>query len=132
MAGKRKPSPVEIVTLGLVTPTARVARYRGNSTVTSWPKATSALGSASITSARPPVLENGSPSDATNNIFMAKCETPNLLKPSPDVKDGWHQVAQTSVCGFLSDPLKLKIVLTLSETHRLKSAPLWIRCRMSA
>src|SRR5215468_7465035 len=37
-------------------------------TATSWPRATSAFGRASTTSARPPVLENGKPSDATKRI----------------------------------------------------------------
>src|SRR5579859_1964632 len=37
-------------------------------TATSCPRATSAFGRASTTSARPPVLENGRPSDATKRI----------------------------------------------------------------
>src|SRR5262245_7212313 len=35
---------------------------------TSWPWPTSALGRPSMTSARPPVLENGKPSEAINRI----------------------------------------------------------------
>src|SRR6267143_203993 len=52
-------------------------RARGNTTATSWPCATSAFGSASTTSARPPVLENGSPSDATNKILTALSHKPH-------------------------------------------------------
>src|SRR5215475_16180814 len=37
-------------------------------TATSWPRATRAFGRASTTSARPPVFENGNPSDATKRI----------------------------------------------------------------
>jgi hypothetical protein len=59
-----------IVKLGITTAVAFVLRYRGNTTDTSWPCATSAFGSASTTSARPPVFENGNPSDATNRILM--------------------------------------------------------------
>src|SRR5450432_615630 len=41
--------------------------------------ATSALGSASITSASPPVLENGKPSDATNRILTMR--RPRIHEP---------------------------------------------------
>src|SRR5580704_15709731 len=61
-----------IVRLGIITTLALVPRYRGKTTATSWPCATSAFGSASTTSARPPVFENGSPSDATNSILTVR------------------------------------------------------------
>src|SRR6266852_402696 len=60
-----------MVKLGITTAVVFVPRYRGNTTATSWPCATRAFGSASTTSARPPVFENGSPSDATNRILTA-------------------------------------------------------------
>src|SRR5207249_4199455 len=44
-------------------------------TATSWPCATRAFGSASTTSARPPVFENGSPSGATNKILTVRSPT---------------------------------------------------------
>src|SRR5260370_29142721 len=73
IAGKRsRVPPIGIVRLGITTAVAFVPRYRGNTTATSWPCATSAFGSASTTSARPPVFENGSPSDATNKILMIR------------------------------------------------------------
>src|SRR6266568_2610205 len=72
IAGKRsRVPPIGIVRLGITTAVAFVPRYRGNTTATSWPCTTSAFGSASTTSARPPVFENGSPSDATNKILTA-------------------------------------------------------------
>src|SRR5580704_9293068 len=58
-----------IVRLGIITTLALVPRYRGKTTATSCPCATNAFGSASTTSARPPVFENGSPSDATKSIL---------------------------------------------------------------
>src|SRR5580704_14430566 len=58
-----------IVRLGIITTLALVPRYRGKTTATSWPCATSAFGNASTTSARPPVFENGSPSEATKRIL---------------------------------------------------------------
>src|SRR4029077_1736417 len=45
-----------------------VRRYLGRNTVTSWPKAERALGRAPTTSARPPVFEYGTPSDAAKVI----------------------------------------------------------------
>src|SRR6266702_2566627 len=66
-----------MVRLGITTADAFVPRYRGNTTATSWPCATSAFGSASTTSARPPVFENGSPSDATNKILIAYSPPPH-------------------------------------------------------
>src|SRR2546427_12829883 len=71
---------------GAATPPAFVLRYRGSSTTTSCPSATSALGSASTTSAKPPVFENGSPSDATKSIFMPLRPGPTVLKGSAVVK----------------------------------------------
>ena len=72
IAGNRsRVPPIGMVRLGITTADALVPRYRGNTTATSWPCATSAFGSASTTSARPPVFENGSPSDATNRILIA-------------------------------------------------------------
>src|SRR5580704_3849587 len=62
-----------IVRLGIITTLALVPRYRGKTTATSWPCAAKAFGNASTTSARPPVFENGSPSDATKRIFTFFC-----------------------------------------------------------
>src|SRR5438067_3855311 len=45
-----------------------VFRYRGRKTVTSWPKADKTFGRAPTTSARPPVFEYGTPSDAAKVI----------------------------------------------------------------
>src|SRR6266404_3974946 len=70
MAGNRKRFPSGTVRLGNIAALACVPRYLGSTTATSWPRATRALGSASTTSARPPVFENGSPSEATNRILM--------------------------------------------------------------
>src|SRR5215469_9055158 len=47
-----------------------VERYRGTYTVTLWPRYASAGGSAPITSANPPVFENGTHSDAAKAICM--------------------------------------------------------------
>jgi hypothetical protein len=44
------------------------------------------LGNASTTSAKPPVFENGSPSDATKSIFMRLRPGPTVLKGSAAVK----------------------------------------------
>src|SRR5713101_466702 len=59
-----------MVKLGITTAVVFVPRYRGSTTAHSWPCATSALGSASTTSARPPVFENGRPSDAAKRILI--------------------------------------------------------------
>src|SRR5438105_15275581 len=45
-----------------------VFRYRGRKTVISWPRADKAFGRAPTTSARPPVFEYGTPSDAAKVI----------------------------------------------------------------
>jgi hypothetical protein len=63
-----------MVMLGITTVAARVPRYRGNTTATSFPISTSAFGNASITSAKPPVLENGNPSEATKSIRIFSCK----------------------------------------------------------
>src|ERR1700740_1367458 len=70
MAGNRKRFPSGTVRLGMIAALACVPRYFGSTTATSWPRATSALGSASTTSARPPVFEKGRPSDAANRILI--------------------------------------------------------------
>jgi len=60
--------PIGIVKLGITTAVAcspAITRYSPRLV----PCATSAFGSASTTSARPPVFENGSPSDATKRIL---------------------------------------------------------------
>src|ERR1700747_3733776 len=56
--------------MGMSAALACVPRYLGSTTATSWPRATRALGSASTTSARPPVFENGRPSDAAKRILI--------------------------------------------------------------
>src|SRR5205085_8781034 len=50
---------------------ASIAPYFGNTTSTSWPRAASALGSAPMTSPRPPVLMKGAASEATNRSFTS-------------------------------------------------------------
>src|SRR6266446_5526191 len=70
MAGNRKRFPSGTVRLGMIAALACVPRYLGSTTATSWPRATRALGSASTTSARPPVFENGRPSDAAKRILI--------------------------------------------------------------
>src|SRR3954462_14927580 len=63
-----------MVTLGSTTLACAslVCLYFGRKTVTSWPSAASACGNAPTTSARPPVLENGTHSDAAKVIFIRK------------------------------------------------------------
>ena len=47
-----------------------MAAYSGRMTRTSWPRSLSTGESAPTTSARPPVLMNGTHSEAANRIFM--------------------------------------------------------------
>src|ERR1700739_3751769 len=70
MPGNRRRFPIGMVRLGMIAPLACVPRYFGSTTATSWPRVTKALGSASTTSARPPVFEKGRPSDAANRILI--------------------------------------------------------------
>jgi hypothetical protein len=59
-----------MVKLGITTEFDFTPRYRGKKTATSCPSFTSARGSASITSARPPVLAWGNASEAAKRILM--------------------------------------------------------------
>src|SRR5882757_3256691 len=65
-----------MVKLGMTVDATFVPRYRGSTTATSLPSATSALGSASTTSARPPVFEKGRPSEATKRILIISVVIP--------------------------------------------------------
>ena len=68
-----------------------VPRYFGRSTATWCPASTSAALSAPTTSARPPVFEYGTPSEATKRIFIA-------LAPDGEAT-GAVQVRQEEPCG---------------------------------
>src|SRR5947208_713463 len=80
---------------------------------------TSAFGSASTTSARPPVFENGSPSDATNKILMdspfAGC--PSILRygraHGPATADG------------ASTPPTLPLSIRTEQATPLRACWLW-------
>src|SRR6266404_5758155 len=85
-----------MVKLGITTAVVFVPRYRGNTTATSWPCATSAFGSASTTSARPPVFENGSPSDATNRTLTV-C---SLRAPQSFYAIGHYSARQVGECAL--------------------------------
>src|SRR5471030_3108724 len=75
--GKRVVAPREIVRLGTSTLVGSPRRYLGMKTATSCPNSFNALGKAPITSASPPVLAKGSPSEATNRIFIGIRGTPD-------------------------------------------------------
>lgn len=94
-AGNRSRVPMGIVRLGSTIVAVLVARYLGRMTATSWPRATSAFGNASTTSASPPVFENGNPSDATNRILIL---TPN----SSTVMDALSSVKPASADTFVA------------------------------
>src|SRR5262245_34268575 len=74
-----------MVRLGMIGVSALLPRYRGKTTATSCPCAARALGRASTTSARPPVLENGKPSEATKRILIQSVAQlpPNCTLPKP-------------------------------------------------
>src|SRR6516162_3291477 len=114
---------MEIVRLG-ISAAASVPRYRGTTTATSWPCATSAFGSASTTSARPPVFENGSPSDATNKILMngpfAEC-TPILRHASalrPASFGGLHGLGCLLACSRRHPKRLLRPICARDRPHR--------------